>query len=163
MSTLALRRRDGARVEYAWHECRDAEGVGQYEHQWWPGSRQPAAALGPRDIHRLDRHYEHRLTGVPAEVRGPLLEYVSVSACHRHGADEVQDCLDTYSGGRGLDLPGVASLGWRVLGFMNLEAKLKEGTDNDVSGNVYPLSSNLNNASRLNLFPYLRVCRLCSF
>ncbi|KAL7531030.1 hypothetical protein ACHAXR_003807, partial [Thalassiosira sp. AJA248-18] len=130
MSTLALRWRDKALVEYIESKCDDAEDVEQYEQQWWPGS-QPAQIQEGQNIHHLAKHYERRLVEVPEDIRGPLLEYASVSACHRNSATEVQDCLDAYSGEGNMDLPGVGPLGWEVLAFMNHQAQLMEGIDND--------------------------------
>ena len=63
-STLVLRYRDNAIVEYYYMECNDSDNVGQYNFQSWPGSNQPAGVLLD-NIHNLEEHYERRIREVP--------------------------------------------------------------------------------------------------
>jgi len=45
-------------------------------------------------VHDLEGHYERRLAVVPSSIRGPLLEYVTVSKCgSKTSMDALVDCL----------------------------------------------------------------------
>ena len=81
ISTLVLRYRDDAVVEYVYEECDDYENVAKYDFQSWPGKDQPAGILPGYNIHDLDEHYERRIMEVPSYIRGPLLDYIAVSMC----------------------------------------------------------------------------------
>eukprot|EP00584_Thalassiosira_punctigera_P006901 CAMPEP_0172527490 /NCGR_PEP_ID=MMETSP1067-20121228/2164_1 /TAXON_ID=265564 ORGANISM="Thalassiosira punctigera, Strain Tpunct2005C2" /NCGR_SAMPLE_ID=MMETSP1067 /ASSEMBLY_ACC=CAM_ASM_000444 /LENGTH=86 /DNA_ID=CAMNT_0013311235 /DNA_START=25 /DNA_END=281 /DNA_ORIENTATION=+ len=85
MSTLVLRLRDGTAVEYIWKECKDSDGVAQYDFQSWPAARQDALSLFGVSAGDVLLHwpgtYVERLLEVPRSIRGPMVEYASVLAC----------------------------------------------------------------------------------
>ncbi|KAL7541016.1 hypothetical protein ACHAXR_010565 [Thalassiosira sp. AJA248-18] len=138
MSTLVLRWRDNTNVEYYWMECKDGDNEDQYSYQSWPGTNQYAGVLPGYNIHSLEEHYERRIMAVPDYIRGPLLEYASVSKCgYGTSMNEIMNCLNSYSGGMN-GLPGVGS-NWAPIAYMNHETDLGLfGIDKDV---VYVLKN----------------------
>lgn len=143
ISTLVLRWRDNRRVEYIWKECKDSDKIGQYNFQSWPGEDNAYSILN--DIHSLDEHYERRLVDVPIAIRGPTLEYASVSMCgYGTSLEEISDCLGNYSGGIDMGLPGVGPE-WEAFAFMNHQTDFLLGTDQDV---VYVLKNDEDTSNR---------------
>ena len=79
MSTLVLRHRDDFVIEYVYEGCDDANEVGRYDYQSWPGTNVPSGTMPGLNVHDLGDHYKRRLAEVPPRTRGPLLEYIPVS------------------------------------------------------------------------------------
>jgi len=69
MSTLTLIWRDDSQVEYLFNECKDEDGLVEYDFQWWPHSSNSAYVVD--NIHSIEWHYERRLQQVPEITRGP--------------------------------------------------------------------------------------------
>lgn len=117
MSTLALIWRDESDVEYLFWECKDEDGVDEYDFQWWPHYSNSASIIF--NIHSITWDYEGRLLNVPESVRGPSLEYASIASCaYETSSNDVTDCLVNYSGG-GNGIPGIDTSVWSVAAFMN--------------------------------------------
>lgn len=58
-STIVLRWKNNAQVQYFYMECDDSDGIATYNYQNWPGENQPAGVIDR--IHSLDEHYERRI------------------------------------------------------------------------------------------------------
>ena len=131
-STIVLRWKNNAQVQYFYMECDDSDGIATYNYQNWPGENQPAGVIDR--IHSLDEHYERRIAEVPPSTRGPLLEYASVSKCgYNYRENDVVTCLRKYNQQMN-GLSGIYAYGWEMLAFMNhVHDNGIFGEDNDVA------------------------------
>ncbi len=119
MSTLVLLWKDDSQVEYWFKECKDEDDWYEYDFQWWPHHSQTASVVN--HIHSIDWNYERRLQQVPANVRGPSLDYAAIANCgYGTSVQEVTDCHENYST-RENGLPGIDTSVWKVAAYMNYQ------------------------------------------
>lgn len=112
---LILRYRDDSKVEHIYKPCDDSK-RGTQSYQYLPSSDEPANIVW--DIHDIEEHYERRLMKTPSSVRGPLLDYTSVTMCHDDNIQDISACLEGYE--RGMNgLEGISEDGWTPLAAMN--------------------------------------------
>lgn len=125
-STLVLRYRDDSKVEHIYKPCDDSK-RGTQNYQYWPSSDQPADMMWPWNIHEIEAHYERRLMKTPSSVRGPLLDYTSVTVCHDDKIRDISRCLNRYDGGMN-GLEGVSGDNWKPLATMSHVTNWDEDT-----------------------------------
>ena len=141
MDTLVVRLVDGARVEYTISFCHRTSYTSTIEpYQWMPQSNLESNMIENTN-HGVAQHYEPRLKHVPYSIRGPSLEYASVSVCLRHSSsNDIRNCINNYNQETQSQLSGVSSTGWDLFAYMKLESS---GIINDID-QVYVLKNDRN-------------------
>lgn len=143
MSTLVIRLVDGSNVEYTHKPC--ANYVNSVEpYQWWPEADLKSSII--QNNHLVADYYQPRLMKVPYSVRGPSLEYISVSVCFTYSSfDEIKSCLNNYHQETDLGLEGVTQMGWEAFAYMNHKTDGMLSSDSD---QVYILKNDRGNSNR---------------
>ena len=101
-----------------------------YPYQWWPNANLATSIISHN--HYIGKHYEPRIQHIPYSIRGPALEYTSITYCFtKSNFDDIRRCIGRYSQENDLGLNGVRQMGYFPAAYMKQESSTVGLTDVD--------------------------------